>query len=228
MSIEETNGRVFECPPNVDGDVRMICGGGEYEVPLEFVKPPRVLDIGANVGAFALWASRKWPGCTIDAYEPNPEAFAFLTKNVATFDLRVRAHALGVRDFAGRALLRRGIHGGKTNLCCASFHDTGTGNQADDGVEVDCVDAAELPGCEVLKIDTEGSELEILRRYLPMIQSAPTVVLLEAHSRSDRVMLEALLDERGLELFCGRMRTPNLGTFAFVRRNVIAETMRAR
>lgn len=227
MSIEETNGRVFECPSNVDGDVRIICGGGEYEVPLEFAKPPRILDIGANVGAFALWASRKWPGCMIDSYEPNPEAFAFLTKNVATFDLRVRAHALGVRNFAGRALLRRGINNGATNLCCGSFFDIGS--QAADGVEVDIVHAGELPDCEVLKVDTEGAELEIIRAYFETPRVTPVaVVLLEAHSRSDRVLLEALLDEAGLELYCGQLRMPNLGTFAFVKRSVIAETMRAR
>src|SRR4051812_39534514 len=228
MSIEETNGRVFECPANVDGDVRMVCGGGEYEVPLEFVKPPRVLDIGANVGAFALFASRKWPGCTIDAFEPNPEAFEFLQKNALTFDLRVRAHPFGVRDFDGRALLHRGIHAGQTNLCCASFFDTGTGSQAEDGVEVETRDAGALPDCEILKVDTEGAEVEIIRRYMSTHATKPALVLLEAHSRSDRVLLEALLDDYELELYCGRIRAPNFGTFAFVKRAVIAETMRAR
>lgn len=225
MSVTLTNGVVFECPPNVDGDVEQVLSGREYDVPLHFVKPPRVVDVGANVGAFALWASRKWPDCTIDAYEPNPEAFAFLERNARTLDLRLRAHAFGVRSESGRGLLRRGLCGGVTNLCCASFRDIGS--QAEDGVDVETRDAAEVPACEVLKVDTEGCELEILSRYLKT-HAAPVVVLLEAHSRMDRVLLEALLDGAGLELFCGQLRTPNLGTFAFVRREFIREPLRAR
>jgi FkbM family methyltransferase len=224
MSIEETSGRVFECPSNVDGDVRLILDDQEYEAPFPFRSPPRVLDIGANCGAFALWATKHFPGCTIDAYEPNPEALTFLRKNVQTYDLRTHVHAVGVRGESGRALLRRGIASGKTNICCASFVDVGS--QAEDGVDVEVLDAAELPPADVVKVDTEGCELEILRRYLAT-HAKPVLVLLEAHSRSDRVLLEALLDEAGLELFCGKLRRPNLGTFTFLRREDIPAPLRA-
>jgi hypothetical protein len=42
-----------------------------------------ILDIGANVGSFALWAELRWPGSKIRCYEPNPGTFAFLKRNTA-------------------------------------------------------------------------------------------------------------------------------------------------
>jgi tRNA1(Val) A37 N6-methylase TrmN6 len=41
-----------------------------------------VLDIGANVGAFSIWADMRWPGSTIYAYEPHPGTFAMLERNL--------------------------------------------------------------------------------------------------------------------------------------------------
>ena len=43
----------------------------------------RILDIGANMGAVSLmWASAT-PGVTIHAYEPNPQSFQTLTRNIS-------------------------------------------------------------------------------------------------------------------------------------------------
>jgi len=53
---------------------------GEYDAPY-FGERLRILDLGANIGAFSLWAQRRWPGSTITAYEPEPEAFALLERN---------------------------------------------------------------------------------------------------------------------------------------------------
>jgi hypothetical protein len=41
----------------------------------------RILAIGANMGAFSLWAAHRWPRSTIDAYEPNPGTFRLLEAN---------------------------------------------------------------------------------------------------------------------------------------------------
>ena len=47
---------------------------GEYEVPYEAILPV-ILDIGANVGSFAAWALKRWPGCHVHCYEPLPDNF---------------------------------------------------------------------------------------------------------------------------------------------------------
>ena len=42
----------------------------------------RVLDIGAGVGEFALWASSRWPGCWVDCIEWQSLAQSALRENV--------------------------------------------------------------------------------------------------------------------------------------------------
>ena len=34
---------------------------------------PVILDIGANVGSFAAWALKRWPGAHVHCYEPLPD-----------------------------------------------------------------------------------------------------------------------------------------------------------
>lgn len=53
------------------GDVLAGC----YDMPyfIETGKEFAVLDIGADVGAFARWASKRWPKCQLHCYESRPE-----------------------------------------------------------------------------------------------------------------------------------------------------------
>ncbi|HEY1696514.1 MAG TPA: hypothetical protein VGG39_30340 [Polyangiaceae bacterium] len=59
---------------------------------------PRVLDIGAGVGAFAVMASLHWPGARLTCYEPDADVFAQLEKNVRDLPVECRNH--GIRDAA--------------------------------------------------------------------------------------------------------------------------------
>jgi len=45
-------------------------------------KVKTVLDIGALIGSFSLWAHEKWPKAEIFAFEPDPESYEFLLKNI--------------------------------------------------------------------------------------------------------------------------------------------------
>ena len=75
----------------------------EYAPPREFPLARdavrTVLDIGANVGVTALYFSQIFPNANIYAFEPAPDNFAVLAKNVANC-ARIRAFnfALGARD----------------------------------------------------------------------------------------------------------------------------------
>ena len=53
---------------------------GEYECGFDGVGLD-ILDIGANVGSFALWASARWPGSTVTSYEPHPGTYELLRRN---------------------------------------------------------------------------------------------------------------------------------------------------
>jgi FkbM family methyltransferase len=150
-----------------------------------------VLDIGANVGAFSVWAAAKWPNCTIDAYEPNPVAFQLLLENAADLGDRIRCHSFGVRDRSGTGMLVPGPN----NLGEASFHSEG------EGPEVEFIAASLLQSADFIKVDTEGSELEILGdlalgKHLQVLRG----VAYEWHCIQHRWALGALMTGNGFKL----------------------------
>ncbi len=55
---------------------------GEYECGFDG-QGFDILDVGANVGSFAVWASLRWPGSRIGSYEPHPGTFDYLRRNTA-------------------------------------------------------------------------------------------------------------------------------------------------
>lgn len=62
----------------------------------------RAIDIGAGFGAFALPFARRYPGWDIWCFEPNPEAFAALDRNIRSHGL-TNVRALPVAVMGGQA-----------------------------------------------------------------------------------------------------------------------------
>ena len=48
----------LKCPPNMVPHIRKLFEG-EYDVPYNKERPV-ILDIGANIGGFAAWATQRW------------------------------------------------------------------------------------------------------------------------------------------------------------------------
>lgn len=203
------------CPP----DMRRHCEAifaGEYDVPGLDLHDPRILDIGANVGAFAAWAADRWPGARVRCYEPNPDAFAFLKGNIITDDPE-SLQPLGVLDIPRGTMAQRFLHFGRNNLGEASVHKRG--EQRSDGAVCSFGSAADLPPCDILKLDTEGCEVEILRGYTETFGPSvlPRAILLEFHSSNDRVIIDRKLGVLGYVLVRARIDHPDRGVLAFVR-----------
>ena len=165
---------------NVDSPTTMLDHiqkvlAGEYEVPYQATRPA-ILDIGANVGSFAAWALQHWPGCHVHCYEPLPDNFALLKKNLESVEVK----SVSLYNFAvGNPELTR-LHLGR-NICGeASFYDIG--EQAAAFVEVETKPPSALPKAHILKIDTEGSEVDILERLGSFDYD---VILLEYHSDAE-------------------------------------------
>jgi FkbM family methyltransferase len=61
--------------------------------------PNTVIDVGANVGQFAVAAAMTFPGVVVHSFEPLPEAAAVLQKNVGKLDgVKVYPVAIGERE----------------------------------------------------------------------------------------------------------------------------------
>lgn len=61
-----------------------IFPGGAYDHPrIKLPERPTIIDVGANVGLYSIWAARKYEPRTILAFEASPSTFECLTDNVA-------------------------------------------------------------------------------------------------------------------------------------------------
>lgn len=160
---------------------------GEYDVPVDLEQGTVILDLGANYGAFSVWASHRWPGCPIHAYEPHPETFKVLKGNLKNYP-NVTAREVGVGTPGIRIL-----HDGRNNPGERSLHL----NMCDSpgtGLHVEIIDPLTLPEAQVIKLDIEGCELEVL---VPLVsaQRHYDLILLEWHSHHLRYEVDRLLTD---------------------------------
>lgn len=172
---------------------------GLYDVPgLEFESPPRVLDIGAHNGSASVFFAWRWPGATIISFEPSPESAAIARRNLYGL-AELRENAVVGEGMPGEMVLYDRVPDGNTGeRSLYRLHNSDT------GVLVRTVRACELPPCEILKVDTEGAELPILRDY----QHLATVraLMLEWHRDDDYSELIRWLPEIGLRIERGEGR----------------------
>lgn len=119
-------------------------------------RPPRVLDLGANVGLYSAFALGRWPGATITAVEPDHENLLLLNA-CATLN-RSRGH-IQVVDAAAAA------SAGTMRFVAGLAAESHRAHPDEDAssVAVRAVDAVELmTAAELVKIDIEGGEWELL------------------------------------------------------------------
>lgn len=185
--------------------------GGEYEVPLYYkTNPPIILDLGANYGAFSVWASHRWPGSVIHAFEPHPDTFAVLQENLINFPL-VKAYPYGVGEAGIRVLIDGPSNAGESSLYLQE-------NQKDfTGLHVEVTDPLSLPKAQILKMDIEGCELEVLE---PLIKDGREfdAIMFEYHRKDDRRKLDALLGD--YVLTGAHCYNSGLGVFRYVHRKL--------
>jgi FkbM family methyltransferase len=168
--------------------------------------PGTVLDIGANIGAFALRCRARWPEATIRCYEPVAENYRSLMENVSAHP-KIQAYRFAVRNFSGRDKILIGDQG----VTCGFYR---LGRQTNITERVMCVDAKELGGAELVKIDTEGCEIEILSR-LNLRKTRALVV--EYHRPEDAGLIKAMAVTAGFQLLDEKSGSDTSGVLKFCR-----------
>lgn len=149
---------------------------GEYWVPQE-VAPSVILDIGANIGAATLYFAQRFPQAKIYAFEPVPDNFALLEKNIAGLpNVTALPVALGSQDGVLEIALAH-----DRNFGSFSFFSEQAEGTSKFPVQIKAVAPylAELgiARADLIKIDTEGAEYDILTALNPeMIKSARWII----------------------------------------------------
>lgn len=133
----------------------------QYAIAAPVGPQPTIVDAGANIGVTALWFLSRYPGARLHAFEPEPANFRLLQANFGT-DPDVVLNRTGLLRERGVARFHLSEH-----APMHSFHpqaDPGDG----DAIEVEAVTLGDylrehdLSRVDVLKLDVEGSELDVL------------------------------------------------------------------
>jgi FkbM family methyltransferase len=159
---------------------------GEYECGYDGVGLD-ILDVGANVGSFALWATMRWPGSRVTSYEPHPGTFEFLERNTANRRDIVTVNAALFPGGLKTATFTSRFAGDGESTLAAYAGDTFVQGAQVQSYEVAVVDPASLPSADIVKIDIEGGEGDVLD-HLDL--SRTSLVLLEYQNRKNRIQLE--------------------------------------
>jgi FkbM family methyltransferase len=167
-----------------------------FAAQIASVRPGLVVDVGANIGTFAIPLALQNPRTTVLAFEPQPGVFQQLCANVVLNRLRnVKPHRLAVGIAAGTirvpdfdpyverytgsvtldpdvAAIRAAIPGvAEPALTATEFE------------EVRVVSLSEFIGeraVAFLKIDVEGMELDVLKGAQAMIERSRPVIFSES------------------------------------------------
>lgn len=156
-----------------------------HEYDWDFSEPPAVIvDAGAYIGLSAAWFAKSYPDARIIAIEPSAENFALLERN--TNDLEnVSLYAAALWSSSGHVAL------GAAPLGHDSFRVDGPpidgpsndGSQIVEAISViDVLDAFNLDRINLLKVDIEGSEIEVFSSSEGWIGRVDAICL-ELHDR---------------------------------------------
>jgi FkbM family methyltransferase len=192
-------------PGSSDPEViyKILLKGGskaEYHVP-EGPRPRVVWDIGANIGAAALYFAERFPDAEIHCFEPLPENHALMEKNLSG-SARLKAHCLALG--AGNSELEIHASDNPRNFGGFSFHYSGTQEVPVHTVRV-LTPAAVIaeglaPAPDFIKIDVEGAEYDILTAFEPEVLAKVAWITGELHSKRSFALLEHLSQRFDIEV----------------------------
>lgn len=161
--------RILAVPSYRNGLLYGVAATIEHE-DISFPREYRtVIDVGANKGQFALFALRRFPRAQLYCFEPLPQAYEKLTQ-VTTHSFRVCAEQSGIADSDGRSSFKVSHRDDSSSLHDPSplqlqaFPDTKMVSELEINVaRLDTIiPLTDLAEPFLLKIDVQGSELEVL------------------------------------------------------------------
>lgn len=198
----------LRCPTSMKPFVTQVLEGEYFFYDPDF-QPRVIVDVGANVGAFTLWALETWDSLReVHAFEPHPEMFRLLALNTEARP-EVKRYAQAVGRKRGDSFLWYGAN----NPGESSTHPNNTSTIAAEGCAVLMEDARNLPLCDLLKLDCEGAEYDILNRLLPIAR--PRHILLEFHNG----LPLGLMAKFGYGIYKGNFTYPGHGVAGFKRQS---------
>jgi FkbM family methyltransferase len=175
-----------------------------------------VVDLGANIGMFSLFAAKLSPSVQVYAFEPAPETFDLLRKNVLANKLsNVQCHQCAVSSKTGKQTLYLDVGSTADTTVASRIKEPASVRTQ----EVDCISLDELfarcgiSRCNLMKVDVEGAEFEIFEAASLQTLAKIDAIAMEYHEHEDRRHheLSDLLKAHGYCVRVSEDRYPDLG-----------------
>jgi FkbM family methyltransferase len=168
----------------------------------QIVEDAVVVDLGANIGMFSLFAAKLSPRVQVHAFEPAPGTFALLKRNVLANNLsNVQCHKCAVSSKTGKQTLYIDVGSTADTTVASRVKEPATVTTQ----EVDCLTLDDLftrcgiSRCNFMKVDVEGAEFEIFAAASRQTFDKIDVIAMEYHEHEDRrhEELSELLESHG-------------------------------
>lgn len=185
-------------------------GPGAFEYTLIFEKLitrcRAFADVGSNTGYYAVLAAKINPGIHVYAFEPSPGPLYFLLQNIKLNKVgdRVEAVPVALSDKPGKLLFQPAFN---PKYAFLEHHLGGTGHEVADqsqSVEVtsDTLDhfLGDRP-VDLIKLDTEGTEDQILTGATTVIQKHRPIIICETLFNKIEESLEAIMKGHGYAFY---------------------------
>jgi FkbM family methyltransferase len=141
------------------------------------------MDIGAYKGFYSLMASQFVS--SVIAVEPDPESFAFLTRNIQLNGIHnILALNVAISDFEGRHILFLPGKGSRIN----EHRSFKVKTRTVDGI---CSELGLVPN--LIKMDVEGVEYSVLRGAKKVLSHYRPILLIEVHENADFKLFDFLI-----------------------------------
>lgn len=160
-----------------------------------------IVDVGANIGLFALVAKARNPGAVVVGFEPLP-AFADLFERncrLNGFDIRVVRAAVADEEGAAELLQAPPLRGSEytATILPALYERHLTAPPIRHAVRVVALDSwlreAGIDGVDLVKIDAEGSDADVVEGMRGVVERCRPDVLIEVQSYETATRVAAVL-----------------------------------
>lgn len=165
----------------------------------------KIIDIGAGIGEFTLYAALMQPNTQVFAFEPYPESFALMQENLrlnAVTNVQAFDQAIGATS--GELLLD--LTSGEP-LQFQSHHmntvPVKNSLSVNSSSLVDAITELKLDSCDLLKLDCEGAEYSILFEAPQFVLEHIRHIVMEYHDEPTQYThtdMVRFLTERGFDV----------------------------
>jgi FkbM family methyltransferase len=159
--------------------------------------PKVIFDVGAHIGASTVLLANSYPEAEIYSFEPEPSNFNLLRDNTKSYE-NVHVYPIALGAVTEKRVLMASDN--PLNTGGGSFHELGSNVKETKVVDVvnvrSFMESVGLRSVDLLKVDTEGSEFEILTAFPKL----PKFIMGEAHGNKDWQMFDFLSETHDISV----------------------------